>query len=84
MIVEEMCVKVVYEVKGAEDAHTHYHADDGTSDFISTAADALTTPLHVMSVEIVRREIIQVWKNQTLPLPRRDILSVNDVSKSRS
>ena len=33
------------EVKGAEDAHTHYHTDVGTSDFMSTAAAALTTPL---------------------------------------
>ena len=25
VIVEELCVKVIDEVKGAEDAHTHYH-----------------------------------------------------------
>ena len=24
-IVEELCVKVIDEVRGAEDAHTHYH-----------------------------------------------------------
>jgi len=33
VIVEELCVKVIDEVKGAEDVHTHYHTDDGTSDF---------------------------------------------------
>jgi len=43
VIVEELCVKVIDEVKGAEDAHTHYHTDDSTSDFMSTAADALDT-----------------------------------------
>ena len=42
-IVEELCVKVIDEVRGAEDAHTHYHTDDGTSDFMSTAAASLTT-----------------------------------------
>ena len=47
VIVEELCVKVIDEVKGADDAHTHYHTDDGTSDFMSTAAAALTTPLHL-------------------------------------
>jgi len=25
VIVEELCAKVIDEVKGAEDAHTHYH-----------------------------------------------------------
>ena len=53
----------------AEDAHTHYHTDDGTSDFMSTAAASLTTPLHLTSVEIARREI-QVWKSRTIPLPK--------------
>jgi len=67
--VEEWCVKVTDEVKGAEDAHTHYHTDDGTSDFMLTAAVALATPLHLTSVEIMRREI-EVWKSQTLPLPK--------------
>jgi len=67
-IVEELCVKVIDEVQGAEDTHTHYHTDDGTSDFMSTAAVALTTPLHLTSVEIARREI-EVWKSQTLLLP---------------
>jgi len=43
VIVEELCVKVIDEVKGAEDAHTHYHTDDCTSDFMLTAAVALTT-----------------------------------------
>ena len=43
VIVEESCVKVIDEVKGAEDAHTHYHTDDCTSDFMLTAAVALTT-----------------------------------------
>jgi len=56
-IVEELCFKVIDEVRGAEDAHTHYHTDDGTLDFMSTAAASLTTPLHLTSVEIVRREI---------------------------
>ena len=51
-----------------EDAHTHYHTDDGTSDFMSTAAASLTTPLHLTSIEIARREI-QVWKSRTIPLP---------------
>ena len=64
-IVEELCVKVINEVRGAEDAHTHYHTDDGTSDFTST----LTTPLHLTSVEIARREI-QVWKSPTIRLPK--------------
>ena len=69
MIVEELCVKVIDEVKGAEDAHTHYHTDDGTSDFMSTAAGALTTPLQLTSVKIERREInVSSWKSQTLPL----------------
>ena len=27
-IVEELCVKVIDEVRGVEDAHTHYHTDD--------------------------------------------------------
>jgi len=54
------------QVKGAEDAHTHYHTEDSTSDFMSTAAAALTTPLHLTSVKIARREI-EVW---TLPLPK--------------
>jgi len=36
---------------------------------MSTVAASLTTPLHLMSVEIARREI-QVWKNQTIPLPK--------------
>jgi len=44
-LVERLCVKVIGEVKGAEDAHTHYHTDDGTSDFKSTAA-ALLTAIH--------------------------------------
>ena len=57
MVVEEFCVKVIDEVKGAEDAHSHYHTDDGTSDFMSTAAAALTTLLHLTSVKIARREI---------------------------
>jgi len=69
VIVEELCVKGIDEVKGAEDVHTHYHTDDGTSDFMSTAAAALTTPLHLMSVKIAKREI-EVWKSQTLPLPK--------------
>jgi len=56
-IVEELCVKVIDEVRGEEDAHTHYHTDDGTSDFMYTAASSLTTPLHLTSVEIARREI---------------------------
>jgi len=49
------------------DAHTHYHTDDGISDFMSTAAASLATPLHLTSVEIARREI-QVWKSRTIPL----------------
>ena len=69
VIVEELCVKVIDEVRGAEDAHNHYHTDDGTSDFMSTAAASLTTPLHLTSVEIARREI-QVWKSRTIPLPK--------------
>ena len=84
---EELCVKVIDEVKGAEDAHTHYHTDDGTSDsdFMSTAAAALTTPLHLTSVKIARREI-KVWKSRTLPLPKTSlvILSGNGVVVSRS
>jgi len=68
-IVEELCVKVINEVRGAEDAHTHYHTDNGTSDFMSTTATSLTTPLHLTSVEMVRREI-QVWKSHTIPLPK--------------
>ena len=56
-IVEELCVKVIDEVRGAEDAHTNCHTDDGTSDFMSTAADSHTTPLHLTSVEIAGREI---------------------------
>jgi len=59
-IVEELCVKVINEVRGAEDAHNHHHTDDNTSDFMSTTALSLTTPLHLTSVEITRREI-QVW-----------------------
>ena len=66
---EELCVKVINEVKGAEDAHIHYHTDDGTSDFMSTPAAALTTPLHLTNVEIARREI-QVWESQTLSLTK--------------
>jgi len=69
VIVEELCVKVMDEVKGAEDAHTNYHTDDGTSDFMSTAAAALTTPLHLTSVKIARREI-KVSQSQALPLPK--------------
>ena len=69
VIVEELCVKLIDEVKGAEDAHTHYHIEDGTSDFMSTAAAALTTPLHLTSVKIARREIrVSSWKSHTLPL----------------
>jgi len=69
--VEELCVKVIDEVKGAEDAHTHYYTDDGTSDFMSTAVAALATLLHpgLTSVEIARREI-EVWKSRALPLPK--------------
>ena len=51
VIVEELCVKVIDDVRGAEDAHAHYHINDGTSDFMSTAAVSLTTPLHLTSVE---------------------------------
>jgi len=69
VIVEELCVKVINEVKGVEDSHTHYHTDDGTSDFMLTTAAALTTPLHLTSVKIARREI-EVLKSQTLPLPK--------------
>jgi len=29
----------------------------------------ITTPLHLTSVEIARREI-QVWKSRTIPLPK--------------
>jgi len=62
VIVEELCVKVIDEVKGAEDAHTHYHTDDGTSDFISTNATALTTLIHLTSVKIAKREIkVSSW-----------------------
>ena len=68
MVVEEFCVKVIDEVKGAEDAHSHYHTDDGTSDSVSTSAAALTTPLHLTSLKIAKREI-EVWKSQTLLLP---------------
>ena len=68
-IVEELCVKVIDEVRGAEDAHAHYHTDDVTSDFMSTAAASLTTPLHLTSFEIARREI-QVWKSRTIPFPK--------------
>jgi len=50
-------VKVFDEVKRAEDAHAHYHTGDGTSDFMSTAAAALTTLLHLTSVKIAKREI---------------------------
>jgi len=56
-------------VTGAEDAHTHYHTDDGTSDFMSTGAASLTTQLHLTGVEIARREI-QVWKSRNIPLPK--------------
>jgi len=59
-IVEELCVKVINEVRGAEDAHTHYHTNDSTSDFMSTAVVSLTMSFHLTSVEIARREI-QVW-----------------------
>ena len=68
-IVEELCVKVIYEVRGAEDAHTYYCTNDGTSDFMSTDAASLTTPLHLTSVEIAKREI-QVWKSRVIPLPK--------------
>jgi len=68
-IVEELCVKVINEVRGAKDAHTHYHTNNGTSDFMSTAAASLTMPLDLTSVEIARREI-QVWKSLTIPLPK--------------
>jgi len=69
--VEELCVKVINEVKGAGDAHTHYHTDNGIPDFMSTTAAAVarTTPLHLISVKIARREI-QVWKSQTHLLPK--------------
>jgi len=63
VIVEELCVKVIDEVKGADDAHTHYHTDDSTSNFMSTAAAALTLLI------LTKREI-EVWKDQTLPLPK--------------
>ena len=69
VIMEELCVKVIDEVKGVEDAHTHYHTDNSTLDFMSTAVAALTTPLHLTSVEIARREI-QIWKSLTIPLPK--------------
>ena len=68
-IVEELCVKVMDQVKGAEDVQTHCHTHDGTSDFMSTTAAALTTPLHLTSVEFARGEM-QVWKGRILPLPR--------------
>jgi len=71
VIVEELCVKVIDEIKSVEDAHTHYHTDEGTSDFMSTAAAAaaLTTPLHLTSVNIARRDIkVSSCKGQTLPL----------------
>jgi len=67
VIVEELCVKVIDEVRGAEDAHTHYNTYDSTSDFMSTGAVSLTTLLRLTSIEIARREI-QVWKSQTIPL----------------
>jgi len=59
VIVEQFCVKFIDEVKGAEDAHTHYHTDDDKSYFMSTAAAVLTTVtlFHLTSVEIARREI---------------------------
>ena len=60
-------MKVIDEAKHVENAHIHYHTDDSTSDFMSTAAAALTTPLHLTSVEIARREI-EVWKSRSLPL----------------
>jgi len=67
--VEELCEKVIDEVKGAEDAHAHYHTDEGTSNFMSTAAAALTTPLHLTNVKIARREIkVSSCKSQTIPL----------------
>jgi len=69
VIVEELCVKVIDEVRGAEDAQTHYRTNEGTPDFMSTAAVSLTTQVHLMRVEITRREI-QVWKNWTIPLPK--------------
>ena len=69
VIVEELCVKVINDVRVAEDAHNYYHTDDGTSDFMSTAAALLTMPLHLTSVEIARRGI-QVWKSRTIPLPK--------------
>ena len=35
-IVEELCVKVIDEVRGAEDAHTHYHrSEEHTSELQS-------------------------------------------------
>ena len=46
VIVEELCVKFINEVRGVEDVHNHYHTDDGTSDFMSTTAASLTTPRH--------------------------------------
>jgi len=36
---------------------------------MSTAASSLTTLIHLTSVEIARRDI-QVWKKQTIPLPK--------------
>jgi len=71
VMVKELFVtgKVIDEVWGAEDAHTHYHTDDSTSHFMSTAVASLTTPLDLTSVEIARREI-QVWKSRTIPLPK--------------
>jgi len=71
VIVEELCVKVIDEVKGAVDAHTHYHTVDSTFDFMSTAAAALTTPLHLTNVKIARREIkVTSQRSQTLLLQR--------------
>jgi len=47
----------------------HHHTDDGTSDFMSTAAAVLTTLLHLKSIKIARREIkVSSWKSQTLLL----------------
>jgi len=61
-------VKVLDEVKGAGDALIHYHTDDSTSDFKSTAEAALTTQFHLMSIKITKREI-EVLKSRTLLLP---------------
>ena len=84
MIVEELCVKVIDEVKGAEDAQTHYHTDNGTSDFVSTTAAALTTPLHLTSIEIVRSADPSVEESDPLvPRRRQVLLSGNCVVVSR-